>query len=237
MHDRLHNYSLISKIDLKLHKYTINSINIIDDCTVYIKDATLYELKINKILTKLAIADNWPGIILAHVSDDKLVMEECADVIWSWRECINNVLWLHKHGYSHGDLLNNNLFIIGSQYVLGDFESIYKPKVPVTFLEELIRLSPSMILHKLNKKYIIDIPELKIDGHKYKVSYRTYIKYDFHISPVIKHLIHRQNTIMRLCKKIPDKYIFDYEAMRVSITDSVNIEECRREIIALIRAI
>ena len=121
--------------------HTINA-----NVAFWIKPAPVHECLVHEQLTNFAVTENFGGIILQYLylpgnesyNEDKPfalflepVEKEIKLMSCSPRtkkrvsvELFQSLLWLHAHNFIHGDIRNNNIFLLSSDShpVIGDFD-------------------------------------------------------------------------------------------------------------------
>ena len=132
------------KQDFKEGEFHIDSTH-----SFYVKNNIVFnEIIIHSKLTELAMKERVGGILLlfgwsisSTIKDEQpsynLFMELSEGLVHSSKsriEVIDSLLWMHKHNYVHQDIYNNNIFKLGTDYVIGDFDrSIHTADILMKF--------------------------------------------------------------------------------------------------------
>ena len=180
--DYLSKLSSIEKLEL-----SPGIIQIDESHSFYVKNTThSNEITMHSQLTDFAINEMFGGILLLFgysdsyvkdVNDDKVTYNlfiELSEGENSRKseakiEVIKPLLWMHRHNYIHGDIYNNNIFRLGSIYVIGDFDrTIYSDDTKIKSTEL------SMFLERIPDKYTSQFNHLFITIPGY--SPRLYLK-------------------------------------------------------------
>ncbi len=177
----------------------------IDDThSFYVKNTTiLNEAVIHSKLTNIAINENVGYILLLfghsnlHEGSYNLFIELSegqADIrnMQSKISVINGLLWLHEHDYIHGDIYNNNIFHLGTEYVIADFDKSFKSNRIKDKLNEI-----SQYFGKLSPQIIKPFSNLffYIPGDK-----RPYLKYEFRLITALEQCVRTAKSVLRYIK-------------------------------------
>lgn len=106
---------------------------------------------------------------------------------------INGLLWLHQHNYIHGDIYNNNIFQLGSKYVIADFDKSFKSNNIKNKLNEI-----SQFFGKLSKTFIEPFSDLIVRSPG---NAKLYFKYEPSLTSVLNTCIRTSKSILRFAKE------------------------------------
>lgn len=177
----------------------------IDDThSFYVKNTTiLNEVIIHSDLTDIAINENVGYILLlfghsnSHEGSYNLFIELSEGEtnvknMQSKISVINGLLWMHEHDYVHGDIYDNNIFQLGTEYVIADFDKSGKTNQVSNKLDEVSRF-----FAKLADSIIQPFSELFIytPGNK-----RPYLKYEPRLYNVLELCIRTAKSVLRFAK-------------------------------------